>query len=90
MLVRLLLQQKAPMRPGTVYYSDTYGLEDRLEILQIISAYDLAGDAYPSGGTGTESGRRRTESITAKKFIDFLITDDAKDYFSGNTTLIQM
>ena len=32
---------------GTVYYSDTYGLEDRLEILQGIP-YDLTGDViYP-------------------------------------------
>ena len=32
---------------GTVYYSDTYGLEDRLEILQVIP-YDLTGDViYP-------------------------------------------
>ena len=32
---------------GTVYYSDTYGLEDRLEILEKIP-YDLTGDViYP-------------------------------------------
>ena len=32
---------------GTVYYSDTYGLEDCLEILQVIP-YDLTGDViYP-------------------------------------------
>lgn len=33
---------------GTVYRSDTYGLEDKLEILEVVS-YDLTGDViYPS------------------------------------------
>ena len=65
---------------GTVYYSDTYGLEDRLEILQIIP-YDLTGDViYPVAQVQNPEAEE-LESITAKKFIDFLITDDAKTIF---------
>ena len=65
---------------GTVYYSDTYGLEDRLEILQIIP-YDLTGDViYPVAQVQNPEAEE-LESITAKEFIDFLITDDAKTIF---------
>ena len=62
---------------GTVYYSDTYGLEDRLEILQVIP-YDLTGDViYPVAQVQNPEAEE-LESTTAKEFIDFLITDDAK------------
>jgi len=65
---------------GTVYYSDTYGLEDRLEILQVIS-YDLTGDViYPVAQVQNPEAEE-LESTTAKEFIDFLITDDAKTIF---------
>ena len=59
---------------GTVYYSDTYGLEDRLEILQVIP-YDLTGDViYPVAQVQNPEAEE-LESTTAKEFIDFLITD---------------
>ena len=65
---------------GTVYYSDTYGLEDRLEILQVIP-YDLTGDViYPVAQVQNPEAEE-LESTAAKEFIDFLITDDAKTIF---------
>ena len=65
---------------GTVYCSDTYGLEDRLEILQVIP-YDLTGDViYPVAQVQNPEAEE-LESTTAKEFIDFLITDDAKTIF---------
>ena len=65
---------------GTTYYSDTYGLEDRLEILQVIP-YDLTGDViYPVAQVQNPEAEE-LESTTAKEFIDFLITDDAKTIF---------
>ena len=65
---------------GTVYYSDTYGMEDRLEILQVIP-YDLTGDViYPVAQVQNPEAEE-LESTTAKEFIDFLITDDAKTIF---------
>ena len=33
---------------GTVYYSDTYGFEDRLQILEVVP-YELTGNVYLSG-----------------------------------------
>ena len=60
---------------GTVYYSDTYGLEDRLEILQVIP-YDLTGDViYPVAQVQNPEAEE-LESTTAKEFIDFLIKND--------------
>lgn len=65
---------------GTVYYSDTYGLEDRLEILQVIP-YDLTGDViYPVAQVQNPEAEE-LESTAAKEFVDFLITDDAKTIF---------
>lgn len=62
---------------GTVYYSDTYGLEDRLEILEKIP-YDLTGDViYPVA----QIQNSEAEVAMAKEFVDFLITDDAKEIF---------
>lgn len=65
---------------GTVYYSDTYGLEDRLVILEKVS-YDLTGDViYPVAQIENQEADE-LESSTAKEFVDFLITDDAKEIF---------
>ena len=48
---------------GTTYYSDTYGLEDKLDILQVIS-YDLTGNViYPIAQVkNDEADDVRTES----------------------------
>ena len=65
---------------GTVYYSDTYGLEDRLEILEKVS-YDLTGDViYPVAQIENPEADE-LQGSTAKEFVDFLITDDAKEIF---------
>jgi molybdate transport system substrate-binding protein len=65
---------------GTVYYSDTYGLEDRLEILEKVS-YDLTGDViYPVAQIENPEADE-LQASTAKEFVDFLITDDAKEIF---------
>ena len=65
---------------GTVYYSDTYGLEDRLEILEKIP-YDLTGDVIYPVAQIQNSEADEAEAATAKEFVDFLITDDAKELF---------
>ena len=65
---------------GTVYYSDTYGLEDRLEILEKIH-YDLTGDVIYPVAQIQNSEADEAEATTAKEFVDFLITDDAKEIF---------
>lgn len=65
---------------GTVYKSDTYGLEDNLEILQVVS-YDLTGDViYPIAQTTNEEADE-LESGAALDFLNFLTSDKAKSVY---------
>lgn len=65
---------------GTVYKSDTYGLEDQLEILEIVS-YDLTGDViYPIAQiVNKEADDLQKEA--ALDFISFLTSDTAKEVY---------
>ncbi len=65
---------------GTVYKSDTYGLEDKLEILEIVP-YDLTGDIiYPVAQVANKEADD-LEKQAAQDFIKFLISDEAKAIF---------
>lgn len=65
---------------GTVYYSDTYGLEDKLDILQVVS-YDLTGNViYPIAQVKNDEASD-AEVSEAKDFIDFVTSDKAKTIF---------
>jgi len=67
---------------GTVYYSDTYGYEDQIEILEYVS-YDLTGDViYPVAQVANGSADE-LESAAAADFIEFLISDEAKAVFDS-------
>ena len=62
---------------GTVYKSDTYGLEDQLDILEIVS-YDLTGDViYPIAQIVNEEADD-AQSAAAVDFINYLTSDTAK------------
>ena len=62
---------------GTVYKSDTYGLDDRLDILQVVS-YDLTGDViYPVAQTKNDEADAQ-EREAALDFLHFLTSDTAK------------
>jgi molybdate transport system substrate-binding protein len=65
---------------GTVYYSDTYGLEDQLDILQVIS-YDLTGNViYPVAQVVNDEADE-LEQAAALDFVNFLTSDAAKAVF---------
>ena len=65
---------------GTVYKSDTYGLEDKLEILQIVG-YDLTGDViYPVAQIKNDEADD-LESEAALDFLHFLTSDKAKEVY---------
>lgn len=67
---------------GTVYYSDTYGYEDQVEILEYVS-YDLTGNViYPVAQVANGSADE-LESAAAADFIEFLISDEAKAVFDS-------
>lgn len=65
---------------GTVYYSDTYGYEDRLTILEVVS-YDLTGDVIYPVAQIVNAEADDLESQAAVDFINFLTSDTAKAIF---------
>lgn len=65
---------------GTVYYSDTYGYEDILEILEVVP-YDLTGNVIYPVAQVVNAEADELEAEAAKDFIAFLISDDAKEIF---------
>lgn len=67
---------------GTVYYSDTYGLEDKLEILQVVS-YDLTGNViYPIAQVKNDEADE-LEQKAALDFVNFVKSDVAKAIFDS-------
>ena len=65
---------------GTTYYSDTYGYEDKIQILEKVS-YDLTGNViYPIAQIINEEASQE-EQDAAKDFIAFVTSDGAKATF---------
>ncbi len=67
---------------GTTYYSDTYGYEDKVEILEQVS-YDLTGDViYPI----CLVQNREADDVqvkAAEEFMQFVLSDEAKEVFDS-------
>ena len=67
---------------GTTYYSDTYGYEDDLDILQIVS-YDLTCDViYPIARVANEEADD-AQTDAAEDFLQFILSDEAKAVFES-------
>lgn len=67
---------------GTTYYSDTYGYEDELDILETVS-YELSGDViYPIAQVINEEADQ-AQSKAAEEFIEFILSDEAKAVFES-------
>lgn len=67
---------------GTTYYSDTYGYEDQLDILQTVS-YDLTGDViYPIARVVNEEADD-AQTAAAEDFLEFILSDEAKAVFES-------
>lgn len=65
---------------GTTYYSDTYGYEDKLQILEKVP-YDLTGNViYPIAQIKNEEASQEEQDV-AKDFIAFVTSDNAKTTF---------
>ena len=65
---------------GTTYYSDTYGKEADIKILEKVP-YDLSGNViYPISQVVNDEASE-AEITEAKKFIDFVCSDMAKETF---------
>ena len=67
---------------GTTYYSDTYGFEDELDILQTVG-YDLTGNViYPIAHVVNDEADD-AQNAAADDFIKFVLSDNAKKVFES-------
>jgi len=67
---------------GTTYYSDTYGYEDKLDILETVG-YDLTGDViYPIAQVVNQEADD-VQSDAAADFMAYLLSDEAKAVFEA-------
>lgn len=65
---------------GTVYYSDTYGYEDKVRILEEVDEGLTGKVVYPICQVENKNADK-AEAKAAKEFFDYLKTDDAKQVF---------
>ena len=73
---------EASCEVGTTYFSGTYGYEDELDVLEIIS-YDLTGDViYPIAQVVNEEADD-AEKAAAADFVKFVAGDEAKAIFEA-------
>ena len=67
---------------GTTYYSDTYGYEDELDILEKVS-YDLTGNViYPIAQVKNDLASDAQAAVAAD-FVEFVASDQMKPVFEG-------
>ncbi|MBR4765015.1 MAG: molybdate ABC transporter substrate-binding protein [Lachnospiraceae bacterium] len=67
---------------GTVYYSDTYGLEDQLVILETIS-YDLTGNVIYPIGQIVNAEASDAQAAAALEFVNYISSEEAKAVFQS-------
>lgn len=78
----LLAVAEGSCEVGTTYYSDTYGYEDDIQILENVS-YDLTGDViYPVCQVINEEADD-AETAAAADFLAFILSDEAKAVFDS-------
>ncbi len=65
---------------GTTYYSDIYGYEDKVEILEFVD-YALTGDViYPVARVNNEEASEE-QARDADRFWEYILSRDAKEVF---------
>ena len=67
---------------GTTYYSDTYGYEDQLDILETIS-YDLTGNVIYPVAMVVNDEATEAETNAAEDFLAYITGDEAKAIFDS-------
>jgi molybdate transport system substrate-binding protein len=67
---------------GTTYYSDTYGYEDQIDVLETVS-YDLTGNViYPVCQVVNDEATD-AQKAAAADFVSFITSDTAKAIFDS-------
>lgn len=67
---------------GTTYYSDTYGYEDDLDIIEFVS-YDLTGNVIYPIAQIINPEADDAQTAAAADFLAFLLSDEAKAIFDS-------
>ena len=67
---------------GTTYYSDTYGYEDDLDILEFVS-YDLTGNVIYPVAQVINAEADDAQNAAAADFLAFILSDEAKAIFDS-------
>lgn len=67
---------------GTTYYSDTYGYEDDLDILEFVS-YDLTGNVIYPIAQIINPDADDAQTAAAADFLAFILSDEAKAVFDS-------
>ena len=74
---------EASCEVGTTYYSDTYGYEDKLDILETVS-YDLTGNViYPISQVVNEEADE-AETQAAADFLAYILSDECTAIFDSH------
>ncbi len=78
----LLAVTEGSCQVGTTYYSDIYGYEDKIEILETVSP-QLSGDViYPIAQVkNPEADEAQTRA--AKEFLEYILSQEAKTIFQS-------
>lgn len=78
----LLAVAEGSCEVGTTYYSDTYGYEDEVEILETVG-YELTGDViYPVCRVQNEEADE-AQSAAADDFYQYILSNEAKEVFDS-------
>ena len=73
---------EASCEVGTTYYSDTYGYEDQLDILETVS-YDLTGNViYPIAQVVNDEADE-AEVQAAADFLAFILSEECTEIFDS-------
>ena len=67
---------------GTVYYSDTYGFEEDVEILETVS-YDLTGNVIYPIARVVNGEADEAQLAAAEDFLEFILSDEAAEVFDS-------
>lgn len=78
----LIAVTEASCEVGTTYYSDTYGYEDQIDILETVS-YDLTGNVIYPVAQVVNAEADDAQKAAAEDFYKFIISDEAKAIYDS-------
>lgn len=68
---------------GAIYYADTYGFEDQLDIIEVIDR-QLTGDVFSSLCMIENQEANAEKILAAQEFYQYILSEEAKSVFEAN------